>query len=1232
MKKSPLLLFYLVLLAILFTFKGNSQNVIYTPLYSSSNFTKTISLTAPVGTVAGMPDAAGGSASYTIPIATPPGTNGVVPSVSVTYSSLSGSGGIAGMGWNIGGLSAISRTGANFYFDGNVKPVDLSSNDRFLLDGSRLISKTGTYGAIGATYGTEIENFATITSYDVMGGDPGYFIVEAKDGTIMEYGKSTDSRFLNASNSEVLLWRLNKILYKDGNYILFKYTNVDRDPRIDEILYTGNDFAGLTPYNKIKFSYLVRTDIKTVYEAGIPVVSKFLLDKITITAEAGVAFKTYTFNYATNNNINSFLNAVFEAGSDGSTLNSTIFKYGDLPTAFQSNTSSALVNQYLDIFPGDFNGDGYSDMLTCTRDQVNIGRHTDFKVYIKSPSASNTSFTVPTASGTVSLASYEVIGKYYNFFSGDYTGDGADDVMIANVTGSGNNKVLEHVRIHESKLNGTDFQTYVQRVPQPTWSKIHSSGKYIVQGDFDGDGLMDFITMLGSNTTNVFNAFLCTGSVGVGACGGIIINGASSIPVADWVTCNRVDAVDFNGDGKTDLMLVKPGLTEIYTFEGLTAKRIYTRSFPDSYHLLFFGDFNGDNKTDLLVRNSLNDNNALWYKHISTGTDYIESPFTFVQKPDITGTYFRDKILIADYNGDGKMDIAHGWNETSGTTAKVDIYYSRGDNFYSERYSYTSAFVGSPTVFTFDSNGDGRMEFMSRNYYADPFNILSFNKEGKDLLLHKVKNGIDHTCEWNYKRMTEAGTFYTRGSLTAYPLNNIQAPINLVSSLSTSNGIGSNATTLYNYGEAKFHRRGKGWLGFKLTTATNSTLGTRTVSENEINTTFYMAAPYKISTYLTSDNSLLSEVTYTNQFTEQSLGSKRVWVKTTGVNENRAFQKQTTTTANTYDTFGNITQNVVNNNNEETTTTSATFGTFGTPIPAKPTLITVSNTRLGSTAYNVSTSFTYNNTGQLTGKTEFSNQTQNVVYAYTYNLLGNQTGVTATPSGMTARGGSSIFDSKGRYALSITNALSQTATATYDAKWGKSLTQTGIDGLTTSFQYDAFGRLTTTTFPTGVTVTETYGWDINATNGTINFHLSSSAGKPDRKVWFDLLGREKKSQTEGFQSLWMTKLTTYDARGNVATETAPYKSGETVLTTTHTYDTYNRITSSSNTIGTTSVAYSYANDGKLTTTITDPAAELILASPKAQAKPFRLLIMAVHSPTPIIAKVTRHRSNKARPC
>lgn len=249
---------------------AKSQSTNYSPLFTSSNFVKTIDISKPVGEVSGSLLASGsGGITYTIPIYTPPGTNDLQPSISLIYSSQAGAG-VAGYGWNISGLSAISRTGKNIYHNGKVGPVTFTNEDAFLLDGMRLNAINGTNGANGTIYAGESESFAKIISVTYLTpNNPDWFQVTSKDGTIMEFGNTTDSRFQGEGYLQVIMWRLNKIIDINGNYIEFVYDNSDRDSRIIQINYTGNVVTGLLPYNQINFTYLLRTDQSTAYISGV---------------------------------------------------------------------------------------------------------------------------------------------------------------------------------------------------------------------------------------------------------------------------------------------------------------------------------------------------------------------------------------------------------------------------------------------------------------------------------------------------------------------------------------------------------------------------------------------------------------------------------------------------------------------------------------------------------------------------------------------------------------------------------------------------------------------------------------------------------------------------------------------------------------------------------------------------------------------------------------------------
>lgn len=90
-----------------------------------------------------------GAATYTIPIQVPPGINGVQPNIVLAYNSQGGNG-IAGVGWEIGGLSRITRCGRTIDRDGMKGGVNINADDRFCLDGQRLIvTNGGAYGGNG---------------------------------------------------------------------------------------------------------------------------------------------------------------------------------------------------------------------------------------------------------------------------------------------------------------------------------------------------------------------------------------------------------------------------------------------------------------------------------------------------------------------------------------------------------------------------------------------------------------------------------------------------------------------------------------------------------------------------------------------------------------------------------------------------------------------------------------------------------------------------------------------------------------------------------------------------------------------------------------------------------------------------------------------------------------------------------------------------------------------------
>jgi Salmonella virulence plasmid 65kDa B protein len=136
-----------------------------------------------------------GAATYSVPIAVPPGTGGVSPSLTLSYSS-QGANGIVGVGWSLDGLPSIGRCPRTWAQDGFPGGINYDTNDRFCFEGQRLIAISGGYGADGAEYRTEIDSFSRIISHGAAGNGPAWFEVHTKSGQVMEFGRTTDSQIL----------------------------------------------------------------------------------------------------------------------------------------------------------------------------------------------------------------------------------------------------------------------------------------------------------------------------------------------------------------------------------------------------------------------------------------------------------------------------------------------------------------------------------------------------------------------------------------------------------------------------------------------------------------------------------------------------------------------------------------------------------------------------------------------------------------------------------------------------------------------------------------------------------------------------------------------------------------------------------------------------------------------------------------------------------------------------
>ncbi len=202
------------------------------------------------GTVAAIEVGDNGMPTYSHPIPVPPGVAGHTPQLGLMFNS--GAQGVAGAGWAIQGLSAISRCPGTKALDGQVVPVTFGANDRLCLDGQRLIRVEPSTGAPLAAQGgdaaglpsgfreyrTEKDSFARIRAYgEATSGDPasgpGYFRVWTKAGQVFDYGASpgavgTSALVKAQGRTTAMVWAVSRLSDASGNRIDYKYDRTER--------------------------------------------------------------------------------------------------------------------------------------------------------------------------------------------------------------------------------------------------------------------------------------------------------------------------------------------------------------------------------------------------------------------------------------------------------------------------------------------------------------------------------------------------------------------------------------------------------------------------------------------------------------------------------------------------------------------------------------------------------------------------------------------------------------------------------------------------------------------------------------------------------------------------------------------------------------------------------------------------------------------------------------------
>ena len=794
-------------------------------------------LTGPVaGSLAGKAAVSAGASTYSVSIAVPPGTAGVTPAVSLSYSSQAGMS-YLGRGWTLSGQSSITRCGKTVVPDGVRTAVTLTATDQFCLDGQRLLLVSGTHGA-AAEYRTRIETFSKIVS---TGSNPAKgpdsWTVYTKSGTVITYGGTADSTIEAQGKTQVLRWALSRSQDRRGNYFSMAYAedNASGEYYPTRIRYTGNDTTGLVPYNAINFIYEVRPDKWQGYVAG-SLLSRTrrltaLQTRIDTAADGsgGTLVRDYRVAYRMNPvNGRSLVDTLRDCDGAGNCLPATSFAWtvrdpaantlngpgsgdwggpavGLQPVSLTNGSKEQQVQSLVRM--GDFDGDGAMDLAQA------YGNDTNWQVCL----SRRTTFSCQTWAGPKILSRKAVVG--------DFNGDGRMDVAAPPEIGSTNWNVC--------LSTGSGFSC-------STWTAPSAGVNSSMVGDFNGDGRDDLLIYDRNGSKGGSKLCLSTGS-GFGTCTPYDTTDFATATQTDFETGPNIQRItgDFNGDGRTDFIVSQKtgnfsdasvflagdqGLVPTPSM-GVTNFFLPVMPYPGTTQL---GDHNQDpydSYSDIFESHNLNSVYTSQVCH-STGTQILCSP---VQNNSGGIIQLSDMF---DYDGDGRGDALSYGNKVCqvGDSAPylVGDAFGGSANVICTPWAFTPAGTVTATFFG-DFNGDGATD---RAYYSETtgtWRIALTGNGGTSDLLASVTDGEGLQTQFSYKTMDDASV-YTRGADVPYPARNLVNGSPLVSQQRVSNGQGGWLSTDFRYKGLRNHLQGLGSLGFESVSSVDQVTQTTSVS------------------------------------------------------------------------------------------------------------------------------------------------------------------------------------------------------------------------------------------------------------------------------------------------------------------------------------------------------------------------------------------------------------------
>ncbi|OEE67891.1 type IV secretion protein Rhs, partial [Enterovibrio norvegicus FF-33] len=740
------------------------------------------SSTGKTAVLAGDFSVSGGEATYSLPISVSPGRAGHQPSLSLEYRSDSPNGNL-GMGWSIGGLSAITRCGKNLATDGRWGGVQFNTDDRYCLDGKRLIAITGKDGGHTTEYRLKENGYSKIISFGTAGSGPAYFKVWTKDGSVYEYGVTGDSRAELPGQAHVYKWALNKITDVTGNNSISFYYAENQTIGSHKIV--SIDYIG----GEILFGYGSRSDVTTSYLNGSSLIRNERLTSITTRDSANTVIGIYSPSYIYSSGTSRSLINGLNYCTNESCSTPIDFNWRFQKTASYTQTTSDLIQpRYIDSDrDGKLSSYGIvkrtKGLETCGDDIGPSHLNT-----VKHPSGHTTennddSFTLIGSidSPSLSIQKWETTGRQHCQEEGEMhlsaVATPKDLCVEGNYSPSSDGVLSAYCKNNVAgDFNGDGKETIKQSFIKPSFTI-----------DLNNDGIDDYAYKRAPN------AFVYQLS---GAGNDVKLEVASPVGLGYDVNIN---VVDINNDGLPDVVSYNPYPNQLRIYLNNGKGFLHTQTLSIHNNAIFetgeldFVDINNDGYPEYFKDGNFYKNNF--------GSIDASNIVKTIPLDNINSRHKNYSVNFPDINGDG-------WADTVITSA------------FRESSNYQTGAVTPNAIQHISSGGI------------------------QDKIYKIQESGVDYTI--NYKFATDASV-HKQIHHFAYPYLNTTPRRFLVSNYSKAPKGYSPTSYSYFYEGARSHAKGYGFLGFqKITRTENAAIKTVISTTYEVNDGIIAGKPLSI--------------------------------------------------------------------------------------------------------------------------------------------------------------------------------------------------------------------------------------------------------------------------------------------------------------------------------------------------------------------------------------------------